>query len=75
MKPITIVFSIIVLLTSYSNNVEGQKLDEFDSDFPVLSGAYFGQTPPGSSPEIFAPGLISTQDGWEAAITFSPDGK
>jgi len=75
MKPITIVFSIIVLLTSCLNNVEGQKLDEFDTDFPVLSGAYFGQTAPGSSPEIFAPGLISTQDGWEAAITFSPDGK
>jgi len=25
------------------------------SDFPVLEGAYLGQTPPGDTPEIFAP--------------------
>jgi hypothetical protein len=45
------------------------------SDFPVLTGAYFGQKAPGNVPEIFAPGIISTESGWEAAITFSPDGK
>jgi hypothetical protein len=46
-----------------------------DSEFPVLSGDYFGQKPPGNLPEIFAPGIISTENGWEAAITFSPDGQ
>jgi len=35
---------------------------------------YFGQKPPGLIPEIFAPGFISTE-AWEAAGTFSPDGK
>jgi len=30
------------------------------SDFPVLSGSYLGQKPPGLTPEIFAPGIIST---------------
>jgi hypothetical protein len=35
---------------------------------------YFGQKPPGLTPEIFAPGFISTE-AWEAAGTFSPDGK
>jgi hypothetical protein len=44
-------------------------------DFPVLKGPYLGQKPPGSTPELFAPGIISTPDAWEAAITFSPDGK
>jgi len=29
-------------------------------DFSVLKGPYLGQTPPGSEPEIFAPGLITT---------------
>jgi hypothetical protein len=30
------------------------------SDFPVLKGPYLGQKPPGMTPEIFAPGIMST---------------
>lgn len=37
-----------------------------------LSGAYFGQQKPGLSPNVFAPGIIST-DGWEVSGVFSPD--
>jgi len=40
-----------------------------------VSGVYFGQKPPGKFPEIFAPGIISTQKGFEFAGVFSPDGK
>ncbi|MHC1705109.1 MAG: hypothetical protein AB9846_14470 [Tenuifilaceae bacterium] len=40
-----------------------------------LKGPYFGQKPPGMIPEIFAPGLISKENSWDAAISFSPDGK
>ena len=29
-------------------------------EFPVLSGPYLGQTSPGSTPQLFMPGLIST---------------
>lgn len=36
---------------------------------------YFGQTPPGDTPELFSPGIISTDSLNEAMITFSPDGK
>lgn len=43
-------------------------------EFTVPEGLYFGQKPPGLKPEIFAPAIIST-DGYEFAITFSPDGK
>ncbi len=43
-------------------------------DFPVLKGPYLGQKPPGMTPEIFAPGIIST-DAFEFSISFSPDGK
>lgn len=43
--------------------------------FPVLKGPYLGQKPPGMIPEIFAPGIVSTAKGWEAAVSFSPDGK
>jgi len=35
---------------------------------------YFGQKPPGNRPEVFAPGLISTQQQ-ELMISFSTDGK
>ncbi len=44
-------------------------------DFPVLRGSYLGQKPPGMTPEIFAPGIVSTEKAWEAAISFSPDGQ
>ena len=37
-----------------------------------LEGPYLGQQPPGSTPEPFAPGVVST-DGWEYGGTFSPD--
>lgn len=42
---------------------------------PVRTGPYFGQTPPGSEPEVFAPGLVSLTDTREYGITFSPDGR
>jgi hypothetical protein len=42
-------------------------------DFPVLKGPYLGQKPPGMTPELFAPGLLSA-GGDEANITFTPDG-
>lgn len=37
-------------------------------------GPYFGQTPPGSHPEVFAPGIVST-GAHEFACSFTPDGK
>ena len=40
--------------------------------FPVLKGQYFGQVPPGMTPEVFAPGIISTK-AIEASLTFSYD--
>jgi len=40
---------------------------------PALNGPYLGQSPPGTEPTLFAPGLIST-GGQELSICFSPDG-
>jgi putative intracellular protease/amidase len=34
---------------------------------------YLGQKPPGKTPEVFAPGVISIEEGKEYKITFSPD--
>lgn len=43
------------------------------NNFPVLRGAYLGQKPPGVKPEVFAPGIISTDGSLEAGSTFTPD--
>ena len=41
-----------------------------ESDFPVLRGPYLGQSPPGTTPEVFAPGIVST-DLVEADAAFA----
>jgi len=43
---------------------------------PFIKGPYMGQTPPGSTAQVFAPGLISDTrpQTWEAFGTFSADG-
>lgn len=40
----------------------------------ISTGSYLGQTPPGLSPKIFAPGIICTNFN-ERGLVFSPDGK
>lgn len=37
------------------------------------SGLYLGQTPPGLDVEVFAPGIVSVEEGKEYNITISPD--
>ena len=43
---------------------------------PFAKGPYLGQTPPGSTAQVFAPGLICQPgpDQWEGNGTFSADG-
>lgn len=41
--------------------------------FPVLKGPYLGQKPPGRTPELFAPGIVSTKAD-EYALEVSPSG-
>ena len=55
---------IIVLVSARENN----------SDLPILKGPYLGQKPPEMTPQIFAPGIISTEER-EINSVFSPDGK
>ena len=43
-------------------------------DFHNLSGEYFGQTPPGATPEVFARGIVSTDANEHSVPSFSPDG-
>jgi hypothetical protein len=66
MKKTTFLLCCLLLAASLSSE---------QSDVPVLSGLYLGQKPPGMAPEIFAPGIVSTEESPEFSGTFSPDGK
>ena len=44
-------------------------------EWPELSGPYLGQEPPGMTPEVFAPGLISLPDERELNAVFSPSSR
>ena len=57
-------FFILVILIACSKQ----------DDFPVLKGSYLGQEPPGMTPEIFAPGIISTEEKYELNSVFSQKG-
>ena len=43
-------------------------------DFPALKGPYLGQKPPGDVPELFAPGIVSTEKNEHSPAIFSKDG-
>ena len=44
-------------------------------EWPTLSGPHLGQEPPGMTPEVFAPGLISLDGERELNSVYSPDGR
>lgn len=44
-------------------------------EWPELTGPHLGQEPPGMTPEVFAPGLISLGDARELNAVYSPDGR
>jgi glyoxylase-like metal-dependent hydrolase (beta-lactamase superfamily II) len=67
------------------SQIEGHRLDRAgETEMPIahdagaptgLVGPFLGQEPPGNLPEVFAPGIVSSADGFEFSITFSPDGR
>ena len=68
MKAICISIVLLFSFIAFSSNTESQ------DKFPALEGPYLGQKPPGLTPEVFAPGIISTEHHEWGAI-FSPDMK
>jgi len=64
------VSTAIVLLLS----VLGMSSTSYSQDdISIPDGPYLGQTPPGLTPEIFAPGIVSIKGRYEFGISFSPD--
>ena len=68
MKKKVLVLAAIVLQSALGFCQAGQK------DFPDLQGPYLGQALPGMTPELFAPGIVSTGLD-ERDMAFTPDGR
>lgn len=54
--------------------VLGFAADDPGQDTQTGQGLYFGQKPPGTTPQVFAPGIVST-NAHEFSCSFTPDGK
>jgi len=61
-------FGYLLLLTTITINAQ-------EKDFPKLTGPYLGQKPPGMTPEIFAPSIVSSAAFIDFKGAFSPDGQ
>ncbi|MFD2562316.1 hypothetical protein [Aquimarina rubra] len=74
MKNYYVVFAILVFaLFLKACNTRNQNVN--DSDFPRLEHPFFSQKPPGLTPELFAPGIVATEEHLETVVTFSSDMK
>ncbi len=64
----------LILLSAFAGCTSEETSDRPPSQ-KQMSGPYFGQSPPGSTPERFAPAIISAGLVAHSAPVFSPDGK
>lgn len=63
---------MLLMLIFALNSLFAQPPFENAPGLPHLEGPYLGQKPPGSFPELFAPGIVSTE-AFEYTITFTPE--
>jgi hypothetical protein len=62
--------AVILLCVIFISFINAQQ-----NNFPVLKGPYLGQEPPGLTPQIFAPGIVSVDKYSEFVCIFTPDGQ
>ena len=62
---------LLTLVVLCACKTEKSRINEEDSS--TEESSYFGQKPPGLTPELFAPGLVSVNGRFESTISFSPD--
>jgi len=65
-------FILMAVLLFCLNACNTKKQPSKDGDAADIISPYLNQKPPGLIPELFAPGIVSTDD-WELSGIFSPD--
>ncbi|WP_272151113.1 hypothetical protein [Tenacibaculum aiptasiae] len=65
----TFLIAVLVLLLNACNS---KKKQSKNTNSPTPEVSYFGQKPPGMTPEIFAPEIVSVTGRYEYALSFSP---
>jgi Tol biopolymer transport system component len=66
-------FILLLVCSLFLSFCTTKKQNKKDSDAPTTEETYLGQKPPGLTPKIFAPGIISINGRSEHGISFSPD--
>jgi Tol biopolymer transport system component len=67
--------SLLIVLILALESVSQENSVSTPNDFPILTGSYLGLKPPGMRPELFAPGIISTDLHDDFFPAFTPDGQ
>lgn len=65
--------AIAVGQTAAANCLAHCGVDTTAPHYPEFTGPYMGQTPPGDTPQMFLPGIVSGHDRAHSALAFSPD--
>ncbi len=71
-RNLSLFFSLLALFSLI--HCDGPQETPDSQNVLPLSGPYLGQQPPGESPELFAPGIVST-GLYERDLVMTPDGK
>ncbi|WP_204336037.1 hypothetical protein [Leptobacterium flavescens] len=66
-------FILILVAALFLNACNTKKQQPEENDPSTVEASYFGQKPPGSTAEIFAPGTVSVNGRYEYAVSFSPE--
>jgi Tol biopolymer transport system component len=66
--------TVFVVILSFLNAGCGMSTPIQPTLTSEIVTAYLGQVPPGVTPQVFAPGVISVESAMDFAATFSPDG-
>lgn len=69
MRRVHLAFLIVLLITPFSYS------QDVSPGFPEVRGAYLGQEPPDTIPDVFAEGVLNEFSMINGRLVFSPDGK
>lgn len=64
---------MVLIFVLSLNSCKTEKPNGKEIDSLAEESFYFGQKPPGLTPEVFAPGIVSINGRYEHGISFSPD--